>query len=104
MKLPNFLIFLSVVIFLNSCGSLKDGFRNQKKNNKDEFLVEKKSPLIMPPDYNDLPIPKNENIENETDNEIQTLISKTKKEETNENLGEIKSDFEDMILEKIRNN
>ena len=30
---------------------MKDGFSNQKKNNSDEFLVEKKSPLVMPPDY-----------------------------------------------------
>ena len=51
-----FSIFFS--IFVSSCGSVKEGFSSQKKNNSDEFLVEKKSPLLMPPDYNELPIPK----------------------------------------------
>ena len=30
---------------------------NKKKNGSDEFLVEKKSPLVMPPNYDELPIP-----------------------------------------------
>tara|TARA_B100001063_G_C16683112_1_gene512899 strand:+ start:215 stop:430 length:216 start_codon:yes stop_codon:yes gene_type:complete len=41
-----FSIFFS--IFVSSCGSVKEGFSSQKKNNSDEFLVEKKSPLLMP--------------------------------------------------------
>ena len=41
---------------------------NQKKSSTDEFLVEKKSPLVMPPDYNELPIPK-EKIEQTDINE-----------------------------------
>ena len=49
------LLVLSLLIF--SCGAVKEGFSNQKKNSSDEFLVEKKSPLVMPPDYNELPIP-----------------------------------------------
>ena len=57
--------FLIQIIFLfTSCSTLKDGFKNQKKGNSDEFLVEKKSPLIMPPDYGELPIPKPENDQN----------------------------------------
>ena len=36
---------------------LKKDLQIKKKNNSDEFLVEKKSPLKMPPDYNELPIP-----------------------------------------------
>ena len=41
-------IFILTLIF-QSCSTLKDGFRSQKKNSTDEFLVEKKSPLVMPP-------------------------------------------------------
>jgi hypothetical protein len=37
---------------------MKSAFENQKKNNTDEFLVEKKSPLVMPPDFNELPFQK----------------------------------------------
>ena len=103
MKLFKFYIVLSIVIFLSSCSSIKEGFVNEKKDNSDEFLVEKKSPLVMPPDYNELPIPKKENVEKET-NDIKSLISKTKNDETKENLDEKKSTFESLILEKIKNN
>ena len=103
MKQFKFYIVLSIVIFLSSCGTMKKGFINQKKDNSDEFLVEKKSPLVMPPDYNELPIPKRENVEKET-NDIKSLISKTKNDETKENLDKKNSTFEDLILKKIKNN
>ena len=103
MKQFKFYIVLSIVIFLSSCGTIKKGFNNQKKDNSDEFLVEKKSPLVMPPDYNELPTPKGENVEKET-NDIKSLISKTKNDETKENLDEKKSTFDSSILEKIKNN
>ena len=103
MKQFKFYIVLSIVIFLSSCGTMKKGFINQKKDNSDEFLVEKKSPLVMPPDYNELPIPKGENVEKET-NDIESLISKTNNDETKENLDEKSSTFESSILKKIKNN
>ena len=103
MKLFKFYIVLSIVIFLSSCGAVKKGFINEKKDNSDEFLVEKKSPLVMPPDYNELPIPKKENVEKET-NDIKSLISKTNNNETKENLDKKNSTFDSSILEKIKNN
>jgi PBP1b-binding outer membrane lipoprotein LpoB len=103
MKQFKFYIVLSIVIFLSSCSSIKKGFVNEKKDNSDEFLVEKKSPLVMPPDYNELPIPKEENVEKET-NDIKSLISKTKNDEIKENLDVKNSTFESSILEKIKNN
>ena len=103
MKLFKFYILLGILVFLSSCGSLREGFSNQKKNNSDEFLVEKKSPLVMPPDYNELPIPNDENEEEQT-NEIKSLISKSKNGETKENTDEKNSSFESSILKKIKNN
>ena len=61
MKLLKFFLILSLYILVSSCGTVKEAFTNQKKNSSDEFLVEKKSPLTMPPDYNDLPVPKSKN-------------------------------------------
>jgi len=103
MKLFKFYILLGILVFLSSCGSLREGFSNQKKNNSDEFLVEKKSPLVMPPDYNELPMP-NEEKEEEQTNEIKSLISKSKNGETKENTDEKNSSFESSILKKIKNN
>ena len=103
MKRFKFYILLSMLVFISSCGSLREGFISQKKNNSDEFLVEKKSPLVMPPDYNELPIP-NEEKEEEQTNEIKSLISKSKNGETKENTDEKNSSFESSILKKIKNN
>mgnify|MGYP005994320237 FL=1 len=103
MKQHKIYIVICIAIFLSSCGTLKEGFTNQKKNNTDEFLIEKKSPLVMPPDYNELPIPDEENIENDS-NEIKSLISKSKNIESKKKLDEKKSTFENSILKKIKKN
>ena len=103
MKLFKFYIALSVIIILSSCGTVRDSFSNNKKNNSDEFLVEKKSPLVMPPDYNELPIPNEEKLEKKT-KDIKSLISKSKKNENKENLNEKSSSFEGSILKKIKKN
>jgi len=103
MKQFKFYILIAIALLFSSCSSLKEGFVNQKKNNSDEFLVEKKLPLVMPPDYNELPIPSEENI-NKQSNEIKSLISKSKNGEIEENFDEKSSSFEGSILEKIKNN
>ena len=89
---------------LCSCGTIKEGFTNQKKNSSDEFLVEKKLPLVVPPSYGELPIPSNEknNKKNQTNN-IESLIIKKKNDEKIKNI-ESDKNFEQSILEKIKNN
>jgi len=50
MKKFNLLIILGIaLIILSGCNTAKKAFKNPKKNSSDEFLVEKKSPLVMPP-------------------------------------------------------
>ena len=99
------LYLIITVIFLSGCGTVKEGFSNQKKNNKDEFLVEKKSPLTMPPDFNELPIPKSENEEiNDDENQIKTLISKNKNNEIEENKNKGSKSFEESFIKKIKDN
>ena len=51
---------LSLIFFLTSCetmSSVKRGLTGEKKQSTDEFLVKKKNPLVMPPDYANLPTP-----------------------------------------------
>jgi len=95
--------FLSIVILLTlvSCQSVKDGLTMQKKNNTDEFLIEKKNPLIMPPDYDKLPTPQgSKKLTKESKvNEIETILKKNKTE-SKINLNK-KSSVEKLILEKI---
>ena len=103
MKIFKKLILLSFIYILTSCGTLKEGFKNQKKDSSDEFLVEKKSPLVMPPDFNELPLPKtSENIEeNESKNNIEKLISNNNSPESS---GAQDKNFENSIIEKIKQN
>ena len=97
-------IILNILLMLCSCGTIKEGFTNQKKNSSDEFLVEKKSPLVMPPSYGELPVPSNEktNIENQT-NKIESLISKKNAKEKLENV-DLDKNFEESIIDEIKNN
>ena len=106
MKIFKKLIVLSFIFLITSCGTLKEGFKNQKKNNNDEFLVEKKSPLIMPPDYNELPMPNTETsgAENE-ENSIKNLVANEENilDKSNVQNSENKG-IEESLLEKIKNN
>ncbi|MBD1168143.1 DUF3035 domain-containing protein [Pelagibacterales bacterium SAG-MED06] len=98
-----FLIILSGIL-LTSCGSVQKAFDPQNKNTSEEFLVEKKSPLSMPPSFRELPVPSNEkaDIENQTNN-IESLINEKNKNEKLET-DESDKDFEQSILDKIKNN
>ena len=100
-KFKNFILF-NILLFLMSCGTVKDAFVNQKKNNTDEFLIEKKSPLVMPPDYNELPIPKEQKDKKE--NEFMILITKENVESKPENNKDVNKSFEESLLDKIKNN
>ena len=97
-KLLN-LIFLFLFI-LNSCGTVREGFQNPKKNSRDEFLVEKKSPLVIPPEFDQLPVPKdnNDQIDN-TQSSFKTLVSNTE-QEVDENLSN--KNLEETLLDKIK--
>ena len=58
MKKTNPLISSFVILlFLNSCGSIAEGLGGSKKKGSDEFLVEKKAPLVLPPSFGELPEP-----------------------------------------------
>ena len=94
-------ILLVLISFIYSCGAVKEGFSNQKKNSGDEFLVEKKSPLVMPPDYNELPIP-NKTEDAEKKNDIKKLV--TNSDNIKENSEKVDDNFEKSILKKIKNN
>ena len=90
-----------LVLFLSSCSTLKDGFESQRKNSTEEFLVEKKKPLVMPPDYNRLPIPIEEKVE---ESQIEQLLEKDKKNITLKNKNTKNKTTENFILEKINTN
>ena len=102
MKKFKLLFILGIaLIILSGCNTVKKGFKNPKKNSSDEFLVEKKSPLVMPPEFNQLPIPnQNENTNQKKKNNIKSLISDNN---GNNDQEASDSDLEGSILSQIKN-
>ena len=109
MKLNKKKIFLFFIfVFLYSCQDIKEGLTGQKSKNSDEFLVQKKNPLILPPQFRDLPIPKNEQFnKNKTDLEkedfdIEELLGSSSYEVIEEGIE--KGSIEEGLLEEININ
>ena len=99
------LLIIFSTILISSCGSVQKAFDPQNKNTSEEFLVEKKSPLSIPPNFEELPIPSSQKKteENQTNN-IKSLITNSKISDDNLENEEADKDFEQSILDKIKNN
>ena len=101
------LILIGIIaLLLSSCSTVKDAFDPQRKNSSEEFLVEKKSPLSMPPDFDELPVPRNDiDKEKDQDEDIELLITKDVANQKNmDQINNLKEEFLDSILDKIKNN
>ena len=99
------IILSNLFLFLLSCGTLKEGFSSQKKNNSDEFLVEKKTPLVMPPNYNELPEPKIDQQEIKKEkNSIKSLLLKEGDILNDNEIDDKDKKLEDSLLDKIKKN
>ena len=99
---------LFIIIFLIlpvSCQSVKDGLSGKKYESSDEFLVIKKNPLVLPPDFNELPEPgdqEKKTREETIEAEIDDILSSIKSEE-NSDIEINSSSTEDFVLEQIKN-
>ena len=98
-----FTVFISIFFLVASCNSwdsIKRGLTGKKLDQTDEFLVKKKDPLTLPPDYENLPSPSEEEIL-----EQQTSIIEDKLKKIVEDEGITSSSgnsTEQSILEQIR--
>lgn len=91
-------------MLITACTSLDDAgkvLRNEKVRTTDEFLIKKREPLVLPPDFNELPEPGS--ISNKNRLEEKEKIKKILK--ANEEIDSSKStssNIEESILEKVR--
>ena len=95
------LIFL-VTSCADTWGNVKRGLTGAKQKSTDEFLVKKKDPLILPPDFDNLPSPspKEEAIEEMSSFSFEkTFKQESETEITASSAG---SSAEDSILKQIR--
>ena len=103
--MKKFILLILMFAYLQGCSSVSEGFKLKKGNTGDEFLVEKKNPLVLPPNFNELPEPGKSRI-SDTNNQdsfegkiLNTNIeNKSQKENTTAN------STEELILKNIKNN
>ena len=104
--IKRFNLYIYIFFIFSACGGgfeeAKKVLKNEKIYSTDEFLVKKKEPLVLPPDFDELPVP---------DRNQEPKIEVTEKEKIkkilNKKNGEIKnkttsSSLEESIIEKIK--
>jgi hypothetical protein len=95
-----------ILLFLNNCGTVAEGLGGSKKKGSDEFLVEKKSPLVLPPSFGELPEPGKEPEENiilekKDTSDIEDIINQSSSTSTSEKSDDRKNSIEQSIIKKI---
>ena len=95
-----------MMLITASCQSLKNAVSGVKQENSDEFLIQKKNPLILPPDFTDLPEPfdkASKVTEVQIEDDIKKLLGM---ENTTKSIGDTldSSSIESFVLKKIKEN
>ena len=103
-KISKLLLFL---LFVYSCGSVGEALQGKKRSDQgDEFLIDKKNPLNMPPDFYKLPKPGEVSVKSTKDIEsdqtnIESLLKNSEIEEDT-SFSEQSTSLESSILKKIK--
>ena len=102
--ISNILIIFTMSLFLFSCSGGLEGFKMKKSKTGDEFLIEKKDPLVLPPDFSKIPNPDEEMKEKkEEESEFEIVFKKDNSDaQKNENTRSSESGLEKSILKKIQ--
>ena len=107
--IKNKLTLILIILFsfsLYACQTVNEAVGGKKRSEQsDEFLVQKKNPLAMPPDYEKLPTPGNKEISPETfsdDDEVKNILNIQEGDTSGSYNNENSSDLESSIIEKIQ--
>ena len=95
-----------IILFLNSCGTVAEGLGGSKKKGSDEFLVEKKAPLVLPPRFGELPEPGKKKdgttvSTEENDLSIEDMLSQSSSIDKTKKKSDSNNSIENSIIEKI---
>ena len=91
---------ISVFFLISSCetmSSVKRGLPGDKNVSTDEFLIQKKDPLVMPPDYENLPTPDERELAEEEISSFEKALGTATEESSTSS-----DSVEGSILKKIR--
>ena len=101
-KFLKILTYFTLFIFLINCAGnwadFKKTMSGQKTTNTDEFLIKKKDPLVLPPEYGELPLPKS-NKKKTQEASIETIL---RSNDNTKNETKASSDLENMILRELK--
>ena len=106
MKKNNIFLILFMMLAVTSCQSVKNALSGVRQENSDEFLVQKKNPLVLPPDFTDLPEPFEESTEVtevQIEDDIEKLLGMENSVENTNNASN-SSSIESFVLKKIKEN
>ena len=106
MKKNNIYLILFMMLVTVSCQTFKNAVSGVKQENSDEFLVQKKNPLVLPPDFTDLPVPFEESskvTEVQIDDNIKKLLGVENNTKNTDDTSD-SSSIENFILKKIKEN
>tara|TARA_B100000586_G_C20109699_1_gene429225 strand:- start:2230 stop:2547 length:318 start_codon:yes stop_codon:yes gene_type:complete len=98
-----YFFLLSILIFLNSCGgwsNFKKAISGEKVVTTDEFLIKKKDPLVLPPEYEKLPLPNSKN-KKANRSSVESALGSSKKTSSS---SKATSNLENIILKELRKN
>ncbi len=93
--------FISIFLIVSACGGLSDAkkvLKNEKISSTDEFLVKKREPLTLPPNYEEIPEPGTTFQENEEE-DIKKILKVPKSKDIKKSRS---STTEESILNRIR--
>ena len=100
--ITNIFIIFIISLFSISCSGGLEGFKMKKKSAAgDEFLIQKKDPLVLPPDFSNLPNPGEEIKEKNSEESQVEIVFKKDNSDTQENENFSKSELKKSILKKI---
>ena len=102
MKNKIYILHLLLFILVSGCESVKKGL-GIEKDKPNEFLIEKRDPLVLPPDYKILP-PDSKTVKKEKENSLKSVLdqSLSKNKEPSNSPSNSSSSLEESILKQIK--
>ena len=97
------LLLLITAFILEGCSNVKEGLSLKKKQGIDEFLIERKNPLTVPPDFSSLPKPRNSDDENkieDKDIDLKKVLTETPGDISVSSSGNIEKSISDILNKK----
>ena len=96
-----YIIALTFLFIVSACTNLSEVMTGSKRSkSSDEFFVHKKKPLVLPPDFNDMPMPKPTQKKQTQDNDIENLLGIKNQTQNDDDI----NDIEDLLRTKKKTN